>query len=213
MGMSEIGQMGQMSQMSQTRRTESSEHPEERALARWAESGADPSVEEHLRWCARCRSAAADYRWLEQEVGAALAEAADAAPVPRPKWWEVRGRLFAGQPHPGSVWRASVVVGAVLIFCQAIALPPAASPALAVDPATAPPPVVALVSRAPGSASLSTDAVEPMATPTPNASLDAEDGADGETRAAPSPTLAPVLPPRPGGTSPKPQVPSPSSGK
>lgn len=186
---------------------EKSDHPEASVLARLGEPDADEGgarLAEHLRLCARCRNAAADYRWLERQIGAALAEAADAVPVPRPKWWDVRRRVFAGQPRPGLAWRASVVVGVVLIFCQmlpAVLFPPTAPPSLAVEPAVAPPPVIAAVSQAPGSHG-STTSVAKVATPTPGLSV------DGTTDVAPLPTLAPALSPRPELANPKPQMPS-----
>ena len=52
---------------------------------------------EHLRWCAHCRSIMADHRWLQEEVTATLAVAANALPVPRSKWWAVREALSAHQ--------------------------------------------------------------------------------------------------------------------
>ena len=72
-------------------------HPKEIELARFEDGEASTGVAEHLRWCARCRSVVADYRWLQGEVTATLALAADSVPVPRPKWWAVCESLSLGE--------------------------------------------------------------------------------------------------------------------
>jgi len=115
--------------MGETGNIDHAGHPGQFELACLGEPGAgerDADIVEHLRWCARCRSAVADYRWLEGEIEAALSAAAAAAPLPRPKWWDVRGRVFAGQARRGAARRAPAVVSVALLICHmllAVVLP------------------------------------------------------------------------------------------
>jgi hypothetical protein len=174
-------------------------HPGEAELARWGDGEARTDIVAHVRWCARCRSAVADYRWLTGEIGATLTAAADAVKVPRPQWWAVQERLLAGQQRRVAGWRssalASVVLAVSLMLSLSPILPPALGTAVAVRtprpeavlvpaPLVPAPLVPALVTAAvPG-----TQQVAWGATPTPILS-------GGE--ATPAPTPAFVLPPTP----------------
>lgn len=97
-----------------------SPHPDEIKLARLAETdngAADAEMLEHLRWCARCRTLVADYRWLQDEMAGALGFAADAVRVPRPRWWTVHNELITGQRKQNTVGRVSAIASAVLAVC------------------------------------------------------------------------------------------------
>jgi len=163
-------------------------HPGEIELVGSGEGDGSGDVAEHLRWCARCRSVVADHRWLEGEIGATLAAAADAVPVPQPRWWVVQGRLAAGQRRVAG-WRVSAVAGAVLAFCLMLSLSPVLGTAVAAR--TLPP--EAMVAPAPATAVGTSEHVASLATPTPAISR-------GES--TPSPTPAFMLPPTP----PEPEV-------
>jgi hypothetical protein len=158
-------------------------HPGETELARFSDGAAGAGVAEHVRWCARCRSVVADYAWLGGEIGATLAAAADAVPVPRPRWWAVQEHLLAGQRRVAG-WRASALASVMLAFCLMLSLSPVLGPAavartLLPEAATAPAPETAAV---PGAS------LVPLATPTPAI-------ADGQATPAPTPAFA--LPPTP----------------
>ena len=103
-------------------------HPHEVELACASEQESNAHLVEHLRRCARCRNAVADYRWLEKNLVATLAAAARAVPVPRSAWWVVRERLSAGQQHLAAGRRLSVVASVALAVCVMLV----ASPALGV---------------------------------------------------------------------------------
>ena len=95
-------------------------HPDEIELARLAEidsGAADAEMLEHLRWCARCRTLVADYRWLQDEMVGALGATADAVRVPRPRWWAVHDGLIIGQRKQNTVSRISAIASAVLAVC------------------------------------------------------------------------------------------------
>jgi hypothetical protein len=126
-------------------------HPREVELARFGagEPGAD--VAEHLRWCARCRSVVADYRWLQEEVEATLVEVAGAVDVPRSKWWAVQAQVCGDRFNGVLNGRASAVVSVVAACCMMLCVSPALRPSVAAHtappaPVTAPLPVAALVS-------------------------------------------------------------------
>lgn len=166
-------------------------HPGETQLARWGDGEASADVAAHVRWCARCRSGVADYRWLAGEIGATLTTAADAVDVPHPRWWALRGRLIAEQRRRVAGWRASAVASVVLAVCLMLSLSPVLL-STAVAARMVPP--EAMVVPAPMTASTAdmasvsgTHAV-PGATPTPIAS---------RTEAAPAPTPGFALPPTP----------------
>ena len=92
-------------------------HPREIELARLSDGEAvSAEMAEHLRWCARCRSAVADYDWLQGEIAVTLAAAAE-IPAPRPQWWAVRERVFASQRRQITGWRISALSSVVLAVC------------------------------------------------------------------------------------------------
>jgi len=159
-------------------------HPRETELACLSEGEAGVGVAEHLRWCARCRSVVADYRWLQGEIGATLAAAADAVPVPRPKWWVVQERMFASQRRRVAGWRVSTVTSVVLAVCLMLSLSPVLG--VAVVARTSPP--KPMVAPAPVTAVASGEPRASMATPTPVISCE---------EATPSPTPVFMLPPTP----------------
>ena len=144
------------------------------------ESGAE--VAAHLRWCARCRSVAADYCWLQGEIETALATVAEAVPVPGSRWWAVQARLFAGRRRQIAGWRVSAFASVVLAVSLMLSAPSFLTPAVVAlgeqpGAATVPAPVTAFA------------AGESVATPTPVISCADE--------ALPPPTPAVVLPPTP----------------
>ena len=167
-------------------------HPQETELAFLAEEKGDGDVADHLRWCARCRSVVADYRWLGGEIEATLSAAAAAVPVPRPRWLAVQEHLVARQRRQAVGWRVSAVASVVLAFCLMLAVSPILGTAAAAR--TLPP--QALVAPAPwtavGTAGLAVPTAghaAPLATPTPAISWSGD--------ATPAATPGFVLPPRP----------------
>jgi len=78
--------------------------------------------EEHLRWCRRCRDVATGYSWLQGEIVATLAAAAETVPVPRPRWQEVQEQLRAGQRHLAAACRLATSAGVVLVVCFMLAV-------------------------------------------------------------------------------------------
>ena len=110
-------------------------HPRETELAGFSDQSdsedADGRLAEHVRWCARCRSAVAEYRWLEGEVEATLTAAADAIAVSRPEWRTVRERLFTLQRRRVVGGRVSAVAGVALAFCLMLTISPVLGPAAA----------------------------------------------------------------------------------
>ncbi len=162
-------------------------HPEEIELARFSDGEAGVGGAGHLRWCARCRSVVADYRWLQDEITATLATAADAVPVPRPKWWVVQERLFASRRRQVTGGRISAVASVVLTVCLMLSLSPVlATAAIAQTARTLPP--AAVVAPAPVTAVVSGGRMASVATPTPAISRD-------EVTSSPTPAF--VLPPTP----------------
>jgi len=169
-------------------------HPKEIELARFEDGEASTGVAEHLRWCARCRSVVADYRWLQGEVAATLALAADSVPVPRPKWWAVCESLSLGERRRAGRRRASALASLALVFSLILSAPGflGAAVVASVDEVMAPAPVT--LSRVGATSTVDTGmGVDgPMVTPTP-----AVLRGDG----APS---APAIPPLPFPTRPTP---------
>jgi hypothetical protein len=162
-------------------------HPNETELARWGDGGKSADVAAHVRWCARCRSGVADYRWLAGEIGATLTAAADAVDVPRPRWRALKGRLIVDQRRRVAGWRASAVASVVLAACLMLSL----SPTLlrtAVAARMVPVPLEAMVVPAPVTASVSGTHSAPGVTPTPMVS---------RAEATPAPTPGFSLPPTP----------------
>ena len=150
-------------------------HPGEAELARFGEGDKSAELEAHLRWCARCRSVVADYRWLGEEVGASLGAVADAVEVPRPRWWAVQERLSASERRQARRLRVPAVASVVLAFSLMLALSPVVGTAVAartlppeamVDPV----PFTAIVFDGLGSAvtvtpAISSEAATPLPTP------------------------------------------------
>ena len=163
-------------------------HPGEVELARFGEGDKGAELEDHLRWCARCRSAVADYRWLEEEVGASLRAAAGAVEVPRPRWWAVQERLAASERRQARRLRVPAVASVVLAFSLMLALSPVVGTAVAAR--TLPP--EAMVAPAPFTTGISRAGGISPATPTPVISQD-------EATALPTPRfMLPPTPPEPG---------------
>jgi hypothetical protein len=160
-------------------------HPEETQLARWGDGERRADIAAHVRWCARCRSGVADYRWLAGEIEATLTAAADAVDVPRPRWWALRERLIAGQRRRVAGWRASAVASVVLAVCLMLSLSPVP---LGTAVAARMVPLEAMVVPAPVTASASGTHAAPGVTPTPIVS---------RAEATPAPTPDFVLPPTP----------------
>ena len=159
-------------------------HPGEAELARFGEGDNDAAQEEHLRWCARCRSVVADYRWLGEEIGASLQAAADGVPVPRPRWWDVQERLLASERQRARRLRVPAVASVVLAFSLMLALSPVVGTAVAAR--TLPP--RAAIAPSPFITDLASSPATSLATPTPFVSRD---------EVTPLPTPAFVLPPTP----------------
>jgi len=173
-------------------------HPRETELAGFSEQsgseGADGQLAEHLRWCARCRSAVAEYRWLEGEVEATLTAAADAIAVSRPEWRTVRERLFTLQRRRVAGGRVSAVASVALAFCLMLTVSPVLGPA-AVGRTLSPD---AFFARAPLTAAASDEHGVPcgtLVTPTPVISCAEETPSLSKTPLAPTPAF--VLPPTP----------------
>lgn len=78
---------------------------------------------EHLRWCAQCRSAAAEYRWLGERIEDTLVATAGMVDVPRSRWRIVKRRMAAGRKRRITGWRASATAGIALAICAILSLP------------------------------------------------------------------------------------------
>ncbi len=170
-------------------------HPKEIDLAWLSEldgeaDGAEGDMAEHLRWCGHCRSAVAGHRWLQDEVTATLASAANAVPVPRPRWWDVQELVLANQRRQARGWWMSAIASVVSAVCLMLAVSPMFGPVFGtavVASQTAPPVASAIIATAPD-VSLSTASFS-LATPTPVVFHEARD--------ASSPTPVLLLPPTP----------------
>jgi len=163
-------------------------HLQETELACSDGGEANADTAEHLRWCARCRSVVAEYRWLGEQVVDALAAAAEAAPVPRPRWRALERRVIAGRRRRVAGWRASAIASVALAICTVLLLSSIVGATVAAQlasPEAVMTPLSATVVVAEGS-------VTPDATPTPIVSY-------GESVDAPStPALGPIpTPPTP----------------
>ena len=75
------------------------------------------AVTEHLRLCAPCRNALADYRWLQREIASTLRAAVDSVPVPQPNWLEVQGRVRAGERRLSLRRSISGIASLALVIC------------------------------------------------------------------------------------------------
>jgi hypothetical protein len=87
-----------------------------------ADARVSTDADEHLRWCARCRSAAAEYRWLGERIEDTLVATAGMVNVPRPRWRVVKRRMAAGQKRRITGWRASATAGIALAICAILSL-------------------------------------------------------------------------------------------
>jgi hypothetical protein len=163
-------------------------HPEQTELARWSDGEARADIATHVCWCARCRNAVADYRWLAGEIEATLSAAADAVKVPRPRWWALQGRLIADQRRRVAGRQASAVASVVLAVCLMLSLSPVllrtavAARMVPLEAMVVPAPVTAIT------ASVLDTHVAPGTTPTPIVS---------RAEATPVPTPDFALPPTP----------------
>ncbi len=162
-------------------------HLNEFDLARLSELDSDEVLDaetaEHLRWCADCRSALADHRWLQEEIASALAIAAREVPVPRPKWWAVQEALFPSRQRRVASWRGSAVASVVLaVFLMLSASPVLGTAAIMAHMAPTSPQAVIATAPDVGEETVLT---HPAATPTP------------AIRGTPAPTPVLVLPPTP----------------
>ncbi len=140
-------------------------HLVETELARVSDGKRHADAAEHLRRCAQCRSAVAEYTWVQGQVATALAAAADTVTVPRSGWRAVRRRLAAERQRQIAGWRASAVTSAVLAVCLVLA----ASPVLGVAVAQASLPARATL-PSPATDVVSGDRAVSTFTPTPAAS-------------------------------------------
>lgn len=82
----------------------------------------DASAADHLRWCARCRSLAAEYRWLDGQLVDALVSASEVVPVARPKWRAVKQRIAIGRQRRIAGWRASAIASVALAICMLLSI-------------------------------------------------------------------------------------------
>lgn len=159
-------------------------HPLEIDLAFLSDGEMDENVAEHLRWCARCRSVATDYNWLQGEIESTLAAAADTADAPRPRWCAVQSGVRACRRRQTVGVRISSFASVVMAACLMLFAPGFLSPASATwmtQPGLT-------VLPEPSIAPISDERVLPAATPTPDAFCE---------EATPLPTPAFVLPPAP----------------
>ena len=95
-------------------------HPDELELAEGGEARRD--VADHLSWCSQCRALAGDYKWLEGGISATLDAAADEAPLPRPRWDEVKARLSVSRRRLASR-QLLAVAAAVAMTCITLVVP------------------------------------------------------------------------------------------
>ena len=167
-------------------------HPNEVDLACLSEldDDRDAEIAQHLRWCADCRSAVAEHRWLQKELGTVLAVAADAVSVPRPKWWAVQEALQTRQRRQVAGWRGSAVASVVLSMCLMLSASPllGTSAIMALTAQMSPPEALVAVVPEVSDHLASTSVV--LATPTPALFREVY-----EVTPLPTPVL--VLPPTP----------------
>lgn len=121
----------------------------------------------HVHRCSRCRNAAAEYRWLHDQIGGALKTAAEAVPLGRPRWRAVRRGIRAERRRRVAGWRASVAGSAILALFVMLSL----SPVLGVAVAQTVFPIKATLPD-PSSPAVPESVTSSPATPTPAFSLD-----------------------------------------
>ena len=118
-------------------------HLRESELAHIGDGKLSTEVAEHLRWCTRCSSAAADYRWLQTEITATLSMRAHKAPAPQPRWQDVRQRLCTYQRRLMEMCRiaaASTIGVAISLMLVASPIPVVATGTQALPPQPTPDP-------------------------------------------------------------------------
>lgn len=160
-------------------------HLPETELACAGSGETDICLVEHLRWCAQCRSAAAEYRWLGERIEDALTATADAVDVPRPRWRTVKRRMAAGQNRRIAGWRVSATAGIAFAICTILSL----SSIIGVTVAAQTSSPEAVMTPAPATAVLFDARTPSIATPTPIASREGIE--------SPSILTLPLLPPTP----------------
>ena len=90
-------------------------------LAQEAEERTSDYVREHLRWCSACRRAAAEYGWLEDELGRALKAEAGRARLPGPAWEAVHRRIRTPRHHVPPGRRAAALSLALMVSVMVLA--------------------------------------------------------------------------------------------
>jgi predicted anti-sigma-YlaC factor YlaD len=169
-------------------------HPSEVELARWSDGPeADAGLLEHLRWCARCRNVASEYRWLQEEVSAALADAAATAPAPRPRWWAVQESLSAARRRQVAGWRLSAIAGVVLCVSLMLSTAPVLDTAVLMAQTAQVSSPEAAIATAPLTSAATPDCANP--TPTPVVYRGGQGTADCPNPPSSTPVL--ILPPTP----------------
>ena len=137
---------------------------------------------DHLRWCAQCRSLAAEYRWLDEQLIDALASASEVVPIARPGWRAVKRRIVAGHQRRVAGWRVSAIASVALAICMLLSISSVVGATVAAQ-LTSPEAVVTPISAV--TAVASEDTATSWATSTPIVPH-----AGAETPSAPS--LAPI---------------------
>ncbi len=90
-------------------------HLQERELARLSDREViEAEVIDHLRWCARCRSVAAEYDWLQEEITTTLGTVAEAVPIPQPTWREISSGLHTDRQRVMVRRRLSAAMGVAM---------------------------------------------------------------------------------------------------
>ncbi len=169
-------------------------HLSERELILAGSGEIDDRVEAHLQWCAQCQSAVAEYQWLQSALETTLSTAAEAVPVPRPRWWNVQASLQAGRRRRGFAQHISAIAAVLLAFGIQLSLIPNWGASVAAQHASQQPQLVIVPSPAPPTALVAKGTGSTAALSTSLPSAEAMTG-------TPAPTLAPVLPPTPPSTS------------
>jgi len=159
-------------------------HLLETELAFLSDGETGDSVAGHLRWCARCRNTAADYRWLQGEIEGALAAAADAVPVPRSKWGAVQAGVQADRRRQAVGVHTSSFASVVMAICLMLFAPAFLSQSAATEVEQP----QLMVIPAPVTVSVADERAITVNTPTP---------AICSQEATPLPTPVFVLPPTP----------------
>jgi hypothetical protein len=96
-------------------------HVGEYELAEYTEDADEREGIGHLSWCRECQNVAAEYRWLQRELGAGLHEEADQLEVPRANWRAVARRLVTVRRR-AILARCGSLAASVLIMSGVIAV-------------------------------------------------------------------------------------------